>query len=259
MTHLYTFWVSHFSEKARFALEFEGVPFQERALLPGPHAFKIRALTRQQQVPVLEHGRSIVHGSGAILDALPGLFGVSRLQPWCGGGADPALQQAASAWETRLDDAIGRGVQAIAYDVLLRHPTAIIQLWNWRGPWWGRAFYALTYPALASVIRKQYSGGPERVAAAKAAFIAMLQTTDEVVSRENYLLGGTAPSRVDIALAALLAPMCRPPEHPMKWPAHVPELADFIGPFEDSPTLQFVRRMYREHRRQAEPVVNAAG
>ena len=37
MLKLYTFNISHFSEKARWALDYEGILYEERVLLPGPH------------------------------------------------------------------------------------------------------------------------------------------------------------------------------------------------------------------------------
>ena len=44
MLRLYTFQVSHFAEKARWALDWKGVEYEERRLLPGPHlAVTLRA------------------------------------------------------------------------------------------------------------------------------------------------------------------------------------------------------------------------
>jgi hypothetical protein len=67
------------------------------------------------------------------------------------------------------------------------------------------------------------------------------------------MLGETL-SRVDVTVASLLAPLCRPPEHVLRWPKETDmpsELVDFTREFEDRPTSGFVRRMYRDHRRAA--------
>jgi glutathione S-transferase len=71
---------------------------------------------------------------------------------------------------------------------------------------------------------------------------------DAVLANRAYL-GGDAPNRSDITLAALLAPVCRVPEHRMKWPAMPPELADFEAGLRGRPTWNHVLQMYRNHRK----------
>jgi len=47
MLKLYTFNISHFSEKARWALDYEGIAYEERVLLPGPHQLVTRRIARR--------------------------------------------------------------------------------------------------------------------------------------------------------------------------------------------------------------------
>ena len=47
MLKLYTFNISHFSEKARWALDYEGIPYEERVLLPGPHQLVTRRVAQR--------------------------------------------------------------------------------------------------------------------------------------------------------------------------------------------------------------------
>ena len=70
---------------------------------------------------------------------------------------------------------------------------------------------------------------------------------DAVLAKQPYL-GGDAPNRTDITLAALLAPVCRVAEHRVKWPAMPAELADFEASLSGRPTWNHVLRMYRDHR-----------
>ena len=44
MLKLYTFNVSHFAEKARWALDFERIAYEEKVLLPGPHQLVTRRM-----------------------------------------------------------------------------------------------------------------------------------------------------------------------------------------------------------------------
>jgi glutathione S-transferase len=39
MTRLYTFTISHFAEKARWSLDYKGIPYQEQRLVPA-HIFQ---------------------------------------------------------------------------------------------------------------------------------------------------------------------------------------------------------------------------
>ena len=62
MLKLYTFNISHFAEKARWTLDYEGIPFDEQVLLPGPHQLVTRRIGKRTHVPVLEHDGRYVQG-----------------------------------------------------------------------------------------------------------------------------------------------------------------------------------------------------
>ena len=59
---LWQFTASHYNEKARWALDYKGVPHVRRSLLPGAHAVRIRRMTGQTAVPVLEMNGAPIHG-----------------------------------------------------------------------------------------------------------------------------------------------------------------------------------------------------
>ena len=65
MLKLYTFNISHFAEKARWTLDYEGIAYEERVLVPGPHQLVTRRIARRTHVPVLEHDGQYVQGSSA--------------------------------------------------------------------------------------------------------------------------------------------------------------------------------------------------
>jgi glutathione S-transferase len=239
---LYTFAISHFSEKARWALDFEGVPYEERRLVPGPHMLTTRRLARASSVPILRHGSKVVQGSSAILDYLEKSLGGKRLRD-----AEPAEQQRIRALEARADQAFGLGIQRIFYGALLPKREVVTDLWCQHGPSWARPFYRVAYPTVAAAVRRMYKTRPDAIERAKTRFHEAMEEMDRLLGAQPYL-GGERFGRADLAVAALLAPMCRPPEHLMRWPATPPELADFVGSFEGRPTWNHVLRMYRTHR-----------
>jgi glutathione S-transferase len=244
MLKLYTFNISHFSEKARWALDYEGVAYEERVLLPGPHQLVTRRVARRTHVPVLAHDGQYVQGSSAIIDHVADHLGGTRLT-----ASDPAERAKTLELEKKLDLVFGRGVQQVFYAELLKDRHAVVDLWSSGGPFWARAFYAVAFPAVASAVQRMYkTADVEAVARARQAFVTTFDELDAVLARRPYL-GGDAPDRSDITLAALLAPMCRVPEHRVQWPAMPAGLANLEAELGGRPTWNHVLRMYRDHRR----------
>jgi glutathione S-transferase len=246
MLRLYTFDISHFSEKARWALDYEGLDYEEKVLVPGPHQLVTRRIARKTSVPVLEHDGHVVQGSSAILDYLERGLGAAKLAP----KSDAALADAQSL-EQRVDRAFGLGAQRVLYSALLRDRKAVTALWTANGPTWARWFYALAYPGVAAVVARMYRTKDEAaVEQSKRDFVAMFDELDARLERQPYL-GGDAPGRADISVASLFAPVCRPEQHRVKWP-EVPEaLQPFVATLSGRPTWQHTLRMYREHRHGA--------
>ena len=246
MIKLYTFNISHFSEKARWALDYEGIAYEEQMLLPGPHQLVTRRISRHTHVPVLQHEGKYVQGSGAIIDYIADHLGGTKLT-----AVDPGERAKSIEREKTYDNAFGLGVQRVLYSELLKDRATVTDLWAFGGPFWARGFYAVAYPVVAAVVKRMYkTADAGAVAESKQRFLDTFDQLDAVLSTQPYL-GGAMPSREDITVAALLAPLCRVPEHRMKWPALPPSLAEFEASLKGRPTWSHVLRMYREHRKPA--------
>ena len=201
MLKLYTFNISHFAEKARWTLDYEGIPYEERVLLPGPHQLVTRRIASRTHVPVLEHDGRYVQGSSAIMDYVADRLGGSKLT-----ANDPIQRAKALELEKTLDQAFGRGVQQVLYSALLKDRRTVIDLWSSGGPFWARGFYAVAYPVVASAVKRMYkTTDVEGVAKAKQRFVTTFDELDAALAKQPFL-GGDAPNRSDITLAALLAP-----------------------------------------------------
>ena len=129
MLRLYTFNLSHFSEKARWTLDYEGISYEERVLLPGPHQLVTRRIARRTHVPVLEHDGEYVQGSSAIIDYVADRLGGTKLT-----AIDPTERAKALELEKTLDQAFGRGVQQVLYSALLKDQRTVVDLWSFGGP-----------------------------------------------------------------------------------------------------------------------------
>jgi glutathione S-transferase len=246
MVTLYTFFVSHFSEKARWSLDCEGIRYREKVLVPGPHQLLTRRVARRTEVPLLEHDGRYVQGSGAILDYIADALRGTRLTP-----VDPAERAKTLELERKLDKVFGRGVQQVLYSVLLKDRRTVVELWSAGGPRWAPAFFALAFPAVASAVKRMYkTSDADGVERAKQRFATTFDELDAVLAKQPYF-GGDVPNRIDITVASLLAPLCRVPEHRVKWPPMPAELAGLEAGLRGRPTWNHVLRMYRDHRNPA--------
>lgn len=242
MLRLNTFSLSHFSEKARWALDFNQLDYTERVLVPGAHLWTLWRLQAKSTVPLLEHDGELVQGSGAILDYLEQRLHAKRL-------GVPAAQAARCAeLEALADRAFGLGIQRIFYGPLLQNRSTVVALWKQGGPLWSSAFYRLAFPLMAQGVSRRYKIRPDKVAEAKDLFRRSLASTDLILRDNPYLLGDQI-TRADITVASLLAPLCNPPEHVTRWPVSMPpEIAAFQAEFRGHPTWDFVLRLYHQQR-----------
>ena len=71
---LHMFPASHYNEKARWALDWKGLPHRRVPYLPGPHAPQIQRLTGQTATPVLVTNGRAIAGSAQIIDALESAY-----------------------------------------------------------------------------------------------------------------------------------------------------------------------------------------
>jgi len=239
----YAFAVSHFCEKARWALDLKGVPYTYRALAPGLHVLTTRRLGLPHTwVPILEDDRGIVQGSSQIIDYLEAHFPEHPLTPDC-----PTLAQEVRAWEEDLDRRVGEDMRRVLYDLLLDHPDLLLPLWRHQTPPWTGLLYRATYPLITTRVRRLYKITPTSVTRSAASFAEIIGKLDRRLEDHPFLVGDTL-TRADITAAALLAPMVFPKNHPMPWPELPPSVEAFTAAYRDGPTWSWVERLYAAHR-----------
>ena len=242
---LYTFTISHFAEKARWALDYKGIHYQEKRLVPGSHFPIVKRIAPGTFVPVLRDAGRVIQGSSAIIDHLDARTPERPLTP-----ADPSERQRAIELERWLDREFGEPVRRVFYFHALNHPGLLIPLLSQGGPWWGRLFCHVGFRMIANRMRQMYAITAENAALDKDRVTAAYGRLDALLENRRYLVGDRF-SRADLTLAALAAPMWRPPEHSTHWPPdqlYPDEITAFRARFERTRTREHVLRMYREHR-----------
>jgi len=120
---LFVFAISHYCEKARWALDSLGVEYELRHLPPGAHVQITKQLgAAGSSLPLLVSEERVVHGSGAIVDWAESAAAdpSRRLSP------APELEEERRALEQRLDDVAGVHVRRYYYsEAIVDHPDSV--------------------------------------------------------------------------------------------------------------------------------------
>jgi glutathione S-transferase len=241
---LIQFRYSHFNEKARWGLDWKGVPHKRRSLLPGPHMPTVRRLTGQTATPVVRFGQRVVHGSARILEHLEARYPDPPLLP-----RDPAQRRRALEIQAHFDDVVGPAVRCALFSELLDEPDYLCAMFASGKPRLTRALYRASFPLAKPLMRK--ANGVTSRAAIDAAFDATNAALDFVAAEagDRAYLAGSAFSVADLAAASLLA-VCTNPDHPdMKRPEPMPEsVRSWLARWDRHPGSAWVREMYARHR-----------
>ena len=142
---LITFGRSHFCEKARWALDWHGIAYDEIGWPPGLHIIlaKRRGATATT-LPILLDGESVIQGSGAIID-----WAESKSQD-CARSLTPRSNQAeAQEIERRADQVIGVHVRRLAYaETLPSHSHLVKPSLFLRASGWHRLIGNMMWPVV---------------------------------------------------------------------------------------------------------------
>lgn len=118
---LYQFPISHFCEKARWVLDYKGLAYQSKNLLPGFHIKSVKKVAAKSSVPILLIDGEAIQGSPEIIDYLDQHRSGPSLTP-----ENPAHAAEAMDWERLADSAVGPQVRMLCYDIVLEYPAAVI-------------------------------------------------------------------------------------------------------------------------------------
>lgn len=251
----YGFVVSHFTEKARWALDYKGASYEAIDLCPGPHHVrKMKQLRRKKTtVPLLIDGDEVIQESSEIIDYLERKIPEPALEP--DSEADRKRARELEAW---ADTEVGVMLRGFAYDSLLRRPDLTVPLWTQGGPRGMRLLYRATWPLMAGLVRRSYCRTPERVAEARDRLCRAVDELDTLLEQQSFL-SGERFGRLDLSVAALLGPLIRPPGHVCAWPEKQPAPLEALeAELGDSRVVQHSLRMYAEYRAPRNRTVPAA-
>jgi glutathione S-transferase len=245
---LVMFLSSHYNEKARWALDWKGIPHRRTSLLPGPHARVVQKLSGQTQVPVLRFDGEVIAGSNHILDALERRFPEPPLLP-----ADPGERARALEIQTFFDDEVGPKIRRALFSVLLDEPAYLAKLFAHDRSAPARFLYRSVLPLVKGMMVRSMQIDDAHVPEAFEGTRRGFEFVAKEVGPSGYLVG-EAFSLADLTAAALLAPGVRV-EHPdMRKPEPCPARVEaWLARWADLPGAAWVRGIYERHRPERAP------
>jgi glutathione S-transferase len=244
---LVTIPISHYCEKARWALDRAGIAYREERHIQLVHRVASRRAGGRGTVPVLVAADGVFAQSAEIVAYAdrrtePG----ARLYP-----EEPSLRAEVIALERDFDAGLGpEGRRWMYFHVLPRRDLGVA--YNCPGvPTWERRAFPLLLGPMSGYIRHLFAIGPETDEQAGA---AVRRTFDAVASQladgRRYLCGD-AFTAADLAFAALAAPALVPPQYgvPLPQPDELPPaMAAGVRAFRAHPAGAFACRLFAEER-----------
>jgi glutathione S-transferase len=242
---LYVFNISHYCEKARWALDHFGIAHRVQHVMAGQQRHIAKKLGAERgSVPFLQVGDQVIVGSSAIIDwaeAHP----AANLPSLAGSDAEQVR-----AIEKRLDDITGVHVRRFFYsDALTENPNSVRPIFANGLPLFQRLAVIVTWPKIASVMKKLMDLGPAQREESRAIVDAELTWLDGLLADGRPFLTGSEFTRADLTAAALLAPVVDPKEHPVHGLVPFPiNVAATMQAWAERPSLRLVREAYANRR-----------
>ena len=240
---LIVFGISHYCEKARWALDWHGVDYEEVNWPPGPHLLMAKRLgAPRSSVPILQEGEELIQGSDKIIDW------ADALSP----SSDKSLSTPeACELEQRADKSLGIHARRLAYaECLKTHPHVVKPAVFHNLSALHLLLANLMWPITRRAMIRGYGLGEGAAAESRARMEVELDWFDAAIADGRPFLTGDRFTRADIAVASLLSPFARPDAMPlyqrMEFP---PALAADLSRWQSRPTMQWVSQIYAKFRK----------
>ncbi|HET9198708.1 MAG TPA: glutathione S-transferase N-terminal domain-containing protein [Solirubrobacterales bacterium] len=244
---LITIPISHYCEKARWALDQAGIAYRERAHLQLIHWIPVARAGGGKTAPVLVWGDRIFADSAEIVEEASAQGPPDRaLFP-----GDPVAAAEVRNLQRDFDAVLGpEGRRWMYFNLRGRRDIAISYACT-GVPAWQRRGLPLAYPLVARVIDRYLDITPDSAERSEAEVRASFDRVAERLGDGRPYLCGERFSAADLTFAALAASVLMPPEYgvPLPQPDELPpDMAAKVREFRAHPAGAHALRMFREER-----------
>jgi glutathione S-transferase len=235
--------VSHYNEKARWALDYKRVPHVRRAAAPGRHRAIAQRLTGASTFPVLVLDGDAIGDSTRIIEALERRFPDPALYP-----SEPEERRRALEIEDFFDEELGPHLRLLVINHMLPSGKLILgaffpDLGSRR-----RLIARAMFPLHRRRVNADFGIDNSSVELAWAKVVAAGERFRTELQPSGYLVGDRF-TVADLTVAALVAPAVAPEQFPYPQPQRGhPLLARLRDAFAEPGLLEWANEMYARHR-----------
>jgi glutathione S-transferase len=245
---LITIPISHYCEKARWALDRAGVPYGERPHLQLVHWVAVRRAGGGRTAPVLVCGQRVLANSADIVDEADARAPEGRrLYP-----DDETDAAEVRALEREFDERLGPHGRLWMYDALRGRRDIAIAYACTGVPAWERRALPIVYPLVTRVIDRYLGITPAAAARSEVEVRAVFDGVAKRLADGRPYLCGDQFTAADLTFAALAASVLMPPEYgvPLPQPDELPEpMAAAVRELRAHPAGAHALAMFRSERR----------
>jgi glutathione S-transferase len=233
---LITIPISHYCEKARWALERAGIPYREEPHLQAIHWAHVWRAGAGRTAPVLVTPDRVLTESADIVR-------------W----SDPSLYPDAesAALETWFDAELGTHARRWMYHRILGRTDLVLTYGAPGVPRWERAALPVFLPLVSRVIARYLAIDDATAAESRARVRRVFDAVGERLADGRRYLAGDAFTAADLAFAALAAAVLLPPRYGVPLPSPEELLEPFaaeVRALREHPAGRFALRLYDQER-----------
>jgi len=245
---LITIPISHYCEKARWALDWAGIAYQERPHLQIIHWVPVKRAGGGKTAPVLVWGDRVFADSADIIEEASARAQPDRtLFP-----GDITLAAEVRALQRDFDERLGpEGRRWMYFNLRGRRDIAIAYACT-GVPAWQRRGLPLAYPFVSRIIDRYLDITPTSAAQSEATVRAVFDSVAERLGDGRPYLCGEHFSAADLTFASLAASVLMPPEYgvTLPQPDELPApMATKVRELRAHPAGAYALKMFREERR----------
>jgi glutathione S-transferase len=244
---LITIPISHYCEKARWALDWADIAYQERAHLQVLHWIPVTRAGGRKTAPVLVWGNRVFADSADIVEEASAKAPDRSLFP-----DDPTEAAEVRTLQSDFDARLGPEGRRWMYNALRGYRDIAVAYGCTGVPAWQRRALPFAYPVVARIIDRYLDVTPATAAQSEADVRAVFDVVAKRLSDGRPFLCGERFGAADLTFASLSAPMLMPPEYgvPLPQPEELPAaMAATVRELREHPAGTYALKMFREERR----------